>query len=156
METMMKENIRQVEKITNGLNTLLSNYQVYYQNLRGLHWLVKGENFFVLHEKYEDWYTESATTIDELAERIQMLGGTPLHSFEHYLNESEIEPVTNIRDGKQGIKIVLNNSVQLLERMRIVIKIAEEGNDEGTVDLLSGLIGNTEKRMWMLNSFLNQ
>lgn len=151
---MIKENKKQVEKITSGLNTLLSNYQIYYQNLRGLHWLVKGERFFVLHEKYEQWYTEAAETIDEIAERILMLQGTPLHGFDDYLSESEIEPVKGIKDGKQGVSVVLNNSRQLLERMRIVMEDAGEAGDEGTSDLLSGLISNTEKRIWMLNSFL--
>ena len=152
---MMKENIRQSEKIANGLNTLLSDYQIYYQNLRALHWLVKGEKFFILHEKYEEWYDEAADTIDEIAERILMIDGIPMHTYDDFMKESEIEPVKNIRDGKQGIIIVMNNSNQLLERMRIVLKAADESGDEGTIDLLSGLIGSTEKRIWMLRSFMD-
>jgi len=36
------------------LNDLLANYQVYYSNIRGFHWNVKGEKFFELHAKFED------------------------------------------------------------------------------------------------------
>ena len=46
-----------VEKEVSLLNILLANYQTYYQNLRGVHWNIKGKRFFELHVKFEDPYT---------------------------------------------------------------------------------------------------
>ena len=40
------------------LNELLANYQIFYMNVRGYHWNVKGSNFFELHEKFEEFYTD--------------------------------------------------------------------------------------------------
>ena len=67
--------------LVNNLNGLLANFQIYYQNLRGLHWNIKGKNFFELHVKFEEFYTDSQVKIDEVAERILTLQGKPLHTF---------------------------------------------------------------------------
>ena len=69
------------ERLVINLNGLLSNFQVYYQNLRGLHWNIKGKSFFKLHVKFEEYYTYSQEKIDLIAERILTLGGNPLHTF---------------------------------------------------------------------------
>ena len=72
------------KNLTSGLNRLLANFQLYYQNLRGLHWNIKGKSFFELHVKFEEFYTDSQEKIDFIAERILTLGGTPLHTFTDY------------------------------------------------------------------------
>ena len=69
------------QKVAEELNKLLADYQIFYQNLRGLHWNVTGNAFFMLHEKYEELYNEASEVIDEIAERILMIGGQPLHTF---------------------------------------------------------------------------
>lgn len=61
------------DQLTDKLNTLLATYQIHYQNLRALHWNVKGANFFELHLKYEELYTRTQIIIDDLAERILTL-----------------------------------------------------------------------------------
>ena len=73
------------EKTVEGLQKLLANLQVYYTNLRGYHWNVKGVEFFGAHEKYEEYYDDTADKVDEVAERILMLGATPAHKFSDYL-----------------------------------------------------------------------
>ena len=62
-----------VQNLTTNLNELLANFQVYYQNLRGLHWNIKGKSFFELHVKFEELYTDSQEKIDMIAERILTL-----------------------------------------------------------------------------------
>ena len=72
------------EKLIIELNQLLSDFHIYYQNTRGFHWNIKGKRFFELHVKFEELYTEALTSIDEIAERILTIGGTPLHAFDDY------------------------------------------------------------------------
>ena len=60
------------EKLVISLNSLLSNFQVYYQNLRGLHWNIKGKSFFELHVKFEEFYTDSQEKIDLIAEKMML------------------------------------------------------------------------------------
>lgn len=142
------------QNVTVELNKLLADYQIYYQNLRGLHWNVKGALFFSLHEKYEQYYNEAAEVVDEIAERILMLGGQPLHTFGDYLKTATLKEVANVSDGQEGVKSVLESSRYFLERFREILVLAAENSDEGTVSMISEWIGSTEKRVWMLESFL--
>jgi len=58
---------KKLKPVVENLHDLLANYHIYYQNLRGCHWNIKGPHFFTLHEKFEELYTAAITTIDELA-----------------------------------------------------------------------------------------
>ena len=79
--------------LANRLNELLADYQLFYQNLRGLHWNIKGRKFFELHLKFEEYYDNAVIKVDEIAERILTLEGEPLHTFTDYLKISEIKEV---------------------------------------------------------------
>jgi starvation-inducible DNA-binding protein len=136
------------------LNTLLADYQIYYQNLRGLHWNIKGNMFFALHNKFEEYYDEASVAIDEIAERILMLGGQPLHTFGDYLKTATLKGVVNVSDGKEGIEAVLRDNEFLLTSFNEILKVAAKNGDEGTVGMMSGWIGETEKRIWMLKAYL--
>ena len=61
-------------QLAEKLNHLLANYQIFYMNVRGYHWNVKGNDFFELHAKFEEFYTDLLTKVDEVAERILTLG----------------------------------------------------------------------------------
>ena len=148
----MKREILNKSEIAKNLNSLLSNYQMYYQNLRALHWNIKGKMFFMLHAKYEEFYTEASEVIDEIAERILMLNETPFHTFEDYISNAMIKAVKNVNEANQSIKIVLENNISLLNEAYKVSKIASESGDEGTVALISEIISSLEKRIWMLES----
>ena len=62
-----------VEKEIGLLNVLLANYQTYYQNLRGVHWNIKGKRFFELHVKFEELYTTAQEQVDEIAETVRLV-----------------------------------------------------------------------------------
>lgn len=143
------------QKVTEKLNKLLADYQIFYQNLRGLHWNVKGAMFFSLHEKYEEYYNVASEVVDEIAERILMLGGVPLHTFEDYIKVADLKVVSNVSNGKEGVEIVLDNSRYFLESFKDILETAGEAGDEGTTAMISEWIGETEKNIWMLESFLS-
>lgn len=136
------------------MNAFLADLQVHYQNLRGFHWNVEGSLFFVLHAKFEEFYNEASETADEVAERILMLGGQPLHSFSQYLQVAEIQEVTDLRNGKEAVQTVIDQSEILLKKMNELLELAGDQNDEATTSLFSDQISSTEKRLWMLKTFL--
>ena len=136
------------------LNDLLANYQVFYQNLRGFHWNVKGEKFFELHLKFEELYNDAILKIDEIAERILTLQGVPLHTYEDYLTQSAIKPVKKERVDGSILKTVVDNFSTLIAKERVILSIASEADDEGTVSQMSDYITQTEKTVWMLNAYL--
>ncbi|MEQ9216866.1 MAG: Dps family protein [Cyclobacteriaceae bacterium] len=142
------------EKLVKELNTLLADYELFYQNLRGLHWNIIGKEFFELHLKFEEFYKDAFIKIDQIAERILTLEGEPLHAYSDYLKIAEIQEEKNIVDGKEGIEIVVRNFGTLIDRERQILTIASNASDEGTVALMSDYISETEKTLWMLNSYL--
>ena len=144
-----------VQELSKQLNRLLSSYQLHYQNLRGLHWNIKGKDFFELHVKYEEYYTDAQVKIDEVAERILTLGGAPLHSYQSYIDNSIISSKTNVSSGADGVKIIAESVQKLLEIEKEILALASDVSDEGTVDLMTQFISQQEKELWMLRSWLN-
>jgi starvation-inducible DNA-binding protein len=135
------------------LNTLLADYHIYYQNLRNFHWNILGENFFELHEKFEELYTDARLKIDEIAERILTLRYHPMSNLKDYLKASAIKEVSSNKTDIEMVKIILDNHAILLEQMAKVINKAEKINDEGTIDLIGAYIRELEKTSWMLDAF---
>lgn len=136
------------------LNDLLANYQLFYQNLRGLHWNIKGKEFFELHLKFEELYDDAVIKVDEIAERILTLEGEPLHTFTDYLKTAEIKEEKHVTNGTQGVEIIVSNFSILIGKERNILSLAAEAEDEGTVSLMSDYITQTEKTLWMLSSYL--
>ena len=143
-----------LKKVSGLLNDLLSDYQVYYQNLRGFHWNVRGKDFFEMHAKFEEWYDDAAEKIDEIAERILSLGEKPSDTFEDYIRNSEINPVSGISNAVYAVKIVLDSLEKLLEKEKQILDLATVNGDEATVALMSGYIEEGEKFRWMLQAYL--
>ncbi|TNZ11768.1 Dps family protein, partial [Vibrio parahaemolyticus] len=127
---------------------------VLYMNTRGYHWNIKGHQFFELHVKFEEIYTDLQTKIDELAERILTLGYTPAHAFSHYLESSEIKEHQNATAGEECVKGLVDGFGVLLVKQREILQNAGEADDEGTAALMGDYIREQEKLMWMLNAYL--
>lgn len=144
-----------VDKVVEKLNTLLSSYQVYYQNLRGYHWNIVGKDFFELHLKFEEYYNNAQVKIDEIAERILTLEQTPLHSFNKYLDNAAVQIHENVTDGAEAVSQIQKQLEQLINLQREALKLAEENDDIATLDLMTQYISEQEKTVWMLKSFLS-
>ncbi|OOF25431.1 DNA starvation/stationary phase protection protein [Salinivibrio proteolyticus] len=137
------------------LDTLLANYQVLYTNVRGFHWNIKGNDFFELHTKFEEIYTDLQTKIDEVAERILTIGGTAEHRFSEYLKVSEIKEHDPEANGQAGVRALVEGFSVLIALQRDIMDLAGDAGDEGTSALMSDYIREQEKLMWMLNAYLN-
>jgi len=142
------------EEVVGKLNAYLSSLQISYMNVRGYHWNIVGKQFFVLHSKFEEVYNNLNEMADEVAERILILGGKPLHSFTEYLKISEINETTNVGSAEETVKNLLEETTKLLAIEREILSFASENGDEGTVGMLSEYIGAQEKMIWMLNAQL--
>ncbi|MGL2965756.1 Dps family protein [Flavobacterium sp. XGLA_31] len=147
---------KETEVLAAELNILLANFQVYYQNLRGLHWNIRGKRFFDLHLKFEELYNDSQLKIDLIAERVLTLGGTPLHTFEDYMKNNKLSIGKNIHNDEEAITLILNSLTQLLQIERIILSQSGEINDEGTNSMMSDFIVEQEKTIWMLSAWMDQ
>jgi starvation-inducible DNA-binding protein len=142
--------------LSDKLNELLANYQIFYMNARGFHWNIKGEKFFELHAKFEDLYNDSLEKVDEIAERILTLGFTPLHNYADYSDLSKIKAAKNVSSGKEAVQTILDGYEVLLPLERELLDLAGNSNDEGTGALMSDYIREQEKLVWMYSAFLNK
>ncbi|WP_396632794.1 Dps family protein [Maribacter sp. R86514] len=147
---------KDIKPIVNELNTLLADYNIYYQNLRGYHWNVSGKNFFDLHIKFEELYTDARIKIDEIAERILTLRDNPTSEFSKYFEMSSIKETPSLIADTKMVKNILDQHETLLKQMNKVIKKAEDGGDEGTIDMMGGYIGEIEKVSWMLDAWTKE
>lgn len=154
MKTLEKQQVNQ-DVLVAGMNEFLSDLQIFYQNLRGFHWNIKGIQFFVLHEKFESYYNEVADLVDEVAERILAIGGEPVHAFSDYLSMATLTEVKDVSDGRKAVGHVKEQYEVLLGKMKKLQAMASERDDEGTDTLFSDMIGETEKKLWMLKAFLS-
>ena len=138
------------------LNELLSNFQVYYQNLRGIHWNIKGKRFFDLHTKFEELYDDANIKVDQIAERILTLGETPLHTFEDYMQKVKIPVGRNVYHDEKSVKLIVDSLSGLLKIERTILEKSGEVNDEGTNSMMSDFITEQEKTVWMMKAWLNE
>lgn len=144
------------KKLSDQLNELLADYQIFYMNARGFHWNIKGDKFFELHLKFEELYNDALLKIDEVAERILTLGYTPVHSFSDYLKASKVKESKDISEGNKAVSLIINGFNVILEIERRILKLSEEANDEGTNSLMSDYIPQQEKLVWMYSAYLNK
>lgn len=138
------------------LNQLLANFEIHYQNLRSVHWNIRGKDFFNLHVKFEEYYNEAQLSIDEVAERILTLEAVPLHTFQDYIDNASIPVAKNLFDGEDCVEAVITGFKALIQIEREVIELASEVGDEGTIDMLGSYVGAHEKNVWMLNAWLGK
>ena len=147
---------KKVDKVAKSLNELLAAYQLHYQKLRNFHWNLKSNHFFVLHDKFEEFYTDANEKIDDIAERILTLRVQPLSQLSDYLNVSRISEVSEDLEDDEMVREVLSDYKELITIGREVLEVAGDAKDEGTIDLIAGYVGDLEKNSWMLASYLEK
>lgn len=147
---------KKTKDLANDLNSLLANFQIYYQNLRGIHWNIKGKRFFDLHEKFEELYTDANLKVDEIAERILTLGETPLHTFEDYTAKAQVPIGKNVSEDEKSVRLIVDSLTELLKIERLILDKSDEANDEGTNSMMSDFITEQEKTVWMMKAWLGE
>lgn len=146
--------IDSAQKTAEKLNHLLADYHIYYMSLRGLHWNIVGNQFFALHEKFEELYDNVADKIDEIAERILMLEQKPVHSLTEFVKMAKLKEVVNVNEAKPAIEAVLHGFKHIIAMEREILEFAGKSNDEATVAMMSDYISEQEKLVWMFSAIL--
>lgn len=143
----------QSTKTVDALQQLLADFQVFYTNLRGFHWNIQGKSFFTLHSKFEEMYDDAAEKVDEIAERILMLGGVPTNKFSDYLKIAKVQEVAGVTCGDEAVKHILDTFGLIIKEERDILAQASEAGDESTVALMSDYLKEQEKTVWMLVAY---
>lgn len=146
-------NAAYADSVNVELQKLLADIQILYSNVRGFHWNIKGKNFYELHSKFEKVYTDLSEKADEIAERILMLGGTPISKYSEYQKVSNIKEAEFTTDGPQMIKHLLESIKSLIASERKILAMSSSQNDEVTTAILTDYLKEQEKEIWMLSAY---
>lgn len=141
-----------MKNVETELAILLADTYALYLKTQNYHWHVKGARFKSLHELFEKQYTELAKAVDEIAERILIMGNSAPATFKEY------EQLKRIKDGDSNLTAnemvieLTNDHSTLVNDLNSSMQIASANQDEGTVTLLGERIAAHEKARWMLQS----
>ncbi len=126
------------EAIAEGLSRLLADSYTLYLKTHNYHWNVTGPMFSTLHNLFEQEYTELATAVDEIAERIRALGVAAPGSYKQFAELSSVEEETGKPpEAQEMIRRLVTAQEQVVKTAREVFPLAEEAHDEPTADLLT-------------------
>jgi starvation-inducible DNA-binding protein len=134
------------------LNHSLANEALLSQKTRNAHWNINGKGFFELHILLETQYNQLNEIADKIAKRTRILGGFAIASFKEFLVFTKLEEQSaNVPD----ILHLLADHETFIRLLREDIrKCSEEYEDEGSVELLVGVMSLHEKMAWMLRSYI--
>jgi starvation-inducible DNA-binding protein len=143
------------QQIAEGLAKLLADSYTLYLKTHNYHWNVTGPMFNTLHLMFEQQYTELATAVDEIAERIRALGEPAPGSYKAYAKLTSIEEEESVPSAEEMIKQLVRGQEAVARTARSVFPAAEAANDEPTADLLTQRMQVHEKNAWMLRSMVS-
>jgi starvation-inducible DNA-binding protein len=142
------------EAIAGGLSRLLADSYTLYLKTHNYHWNVTGPQFNTLHQMFEEQYTELATAVDEIAERIRALGVRAPGSYGEFATLTSIEEGSGEESAEEMIRQLAIGQETVVRTARSAFPTADEANDEPTADLLTQRMQLHEKNAWMLRSML--
>lgn len=143
----------QAQPLDTELATLLADYQVFYQKLRGYHWTVTGPLFFGLHAKFEELYLDAAEKVDALAERLAARGARPPVTLKESLALARLKEDGTHPAATDMVRNVATDLETLSAALRKAARTAGDANDTASVNLLDGYADGQEKTLWMLRAF---
>ena len=144
------------EAIAEGLSRVLADTYTLYLQTHNFHWNVTGPMFQTLHTMFETHYTEMATAVDELAERIRSLGVAAPGTYGDFQRLTSIEEVAGVPKATEMVRLLVVGHETVVRTARSVFPYAEKGGDEATADHLTQRIQLHEKTAWMLRSLLEE
>jgi starvation-inducible DNA-binding protein len=150
----LSEEVR--DRVTGILNRMLADEHVLYVKTRNYHWNVTGPQFHSLHEMLEDFYQKLAPLADDLAERVRQMGGRAIGTMAEFSQQTRVsEQPGEAPEARRMIENLLADHEQIIRDLRQDIDVcADELNDQGTADFLTGLMEQHEKMAWMHRAFL--
>lgn len=137
--------------LVNKLNHLLANLVVEYHKLQNFHWYIKGNDFFTVHAKLDDYYNDINKSVDEVAESILMLEGKPLASLKDFAANASIKEAEAQFIKSDIILAEVEKDYSLLLAEVIEIKKAADAEENFIISaMMDDYIKNFTKAVWML------
>jgi starvation-inducible DNA-binding protein len=141
---------------TENLNQLLADTMTLRDMYKKHHWQVAGHTFYQLHLLFDKHHGEQDEIVDQIAERIQLLGGISLAMA---ADVAETTMIPRLPRGREPVPVQLSRLLEahelILKEAHTMAKQATEAGDDGTNDLLvSDVIRTNELQVWFLAEHL--
>src|SRR6266404_3671513 len=154
MPIALDENVR-AESVAN-LNQVLADTMTLRDMYKKHHWQVSGHTFYQLHLLFDKHHGEQDELVDDIAERIQLLGGISLAMA---ADVAETTIIPRPPRGREEVPVQISRLLEahefLLKEARTMAKQASESGDDGTNDVLvSDIIRTNELQVWFLAEHL--
>jgi starvation-inducible DNA-binding protein len=140
--------------IADGLGKLLADTYTLYLKTHNYHWNVTGPLFNTLHLMFETQYTELATAVDEIAERIRALDFPAPGSYRAFSALTEIDEEGAVPNAEDMIRKLVVGQETVVRTARSIFPAVDAAHDQPTADLLTQRMQIHEKNAWMLRSML--
>lgn len=140
------------QDVAEGLKKLLADSYTLYLQTHNFHWNVTGQMFRQLHLMFEEQYTELATAVDDIAERIRTLGVAAPGTYKSFAALSSIQEVEGVPSAAEMVEILAHGHELVIKTCRAALKTAQDADDESSVALISDRMRIHEKTTWMLRS----
>ena len=142
--------------VSDKLAALLANEYVLSLKTRKAHWNVQGIDFADKHTLFEEQYNQLSEIVDDVAERIRILGFFPPATLRQFAELSDLQQTTVIvTDSKVLVEKILTAHNRVIKQLREIISdISAKYKDEGTTDFLIAIMQIHEKTAWILRSHL--
>ena len=147
--TRMNENT-----VAKGLAHVLADSYTLMIKTHNYHWNVEGPHFKMLHELFEEQYTDLFTAVDDIAERIRALGEKAPGSHAEFLELSALKDGDSGKDANSMVEELVADNETLADRAHKVTETAAKSGDKATEDMLIGRIMIHQKAVWMMRSSL--
>jgi starvation-inducible DNA-binding protein len=143
------------EQIADALSQLLADSYTLYLKTHNFHWNVTGPQFGELHTMFETQYTDLATAVDEIAERIRALGHLAPGSYSAFSARTTIPEASEGKTAAMDMVAALSQDHETLAKSAAAaIAVAEAAGDEPSAGLATDRQEIHEKTAWMLRSYL--
>ena len=142
--------------IAEGLKRMLADSYTLYLQTHNFHWNVTGAQFRELHLMFEEQYTELATAVDEIAERIRTLGVAAPGTYRAFSELSLIEEVDGVPSASDMVQILTRSHELVVKTCRDALVLAQKADDESSAALISDRMRVHEKTAWMLRAMSEQ
>ena len=140
------------ERVAEGLSRVLADSYTLYLKTHNFHWNVEGPKFRELHLMFEEQYTELATAVDTIAERIRALGQYAPGSYAQFTRLAEVRDAEQVPSADEMVRLLARDHETVARTIRSVLPTAQEAGDEVSSDVLTQRLTIHEKTIWMLRA----
>lgn len=144
------------KKISTDLAALLADEYFLYLKTLNYHWNITGETFISLHELLEEQYEWLKDVVDSLAERIRSLGHIAPGTYKQFCETSHSTDGSGNLTAHTMMEDLVTSHEKVIHKLRDTLESMQGKRDFASEDLLTGILGEHEKKCWMLRSHLQK